>query len=637
MLTASALLSYLALRQFRSELEPELYKKGQILGDSVRRHLEGVLAYGLELDELRDLPEYLDSLVQNDTTILYIALTTPDGRLLQGSQGTPRSAAELTAVPHPHRHSLSINRDGQILARLHLVQDSRYADKRMQSIRLDILTVVAIGSLIAYELLLFWTATCFDSPIRCLQAMATAIRDGEYRYRLGSENKGPFRHLAEAIDQRLDRIAIGFAARVPEFQDAATGCRLAAQSLGPLSYHHPIAAIRWPFFMVIFSDALSVSFFPFYVDSLQAPALGISKEILISLPISLFMLVWALALPFAGAWSDRRGRKTAFLVGASITAVGLLATAAAETLLSLLLWRSLTAVGYAIVFITAQGYITDNTSQENRTRGMAGFVSAFFGGMLCGAAIGSILAERLGYRATFVISALLGFLAALFVLRFLERGRGGSLRRLRWADFRLLWGNTRFMAVALLAAIPSKIALTGFLYYAVLLHLKAIGTEQSDIGRAMVAYGAAIVLLAPLAAGLVDRARQRSGFVVLGGLLASLAMLLPYFDQSLLVAVLGIALLGIGHAVGVPAQLALATEVSRTEVERIGSGTVMGLFRLIERLGNVSGPLLAGTLMAGWGFQGAILGLSGINLLAVILLTLLLSLTASRARGGDPA
>jgi predicted MFS family arabinose efflux permease len=131
------------------------------------------------------------------------------------------------------------------------------------------------------------------------------------------------------------------------------------------------------------------------------------------------------------------------------------------------------------------------------------------------------------------------------------------------------------------------------------------------------------VLLSPRVGRLIDRTRSRGGFVVGGSLLAALAMLIPYFVPSLPGAVVSIALLGLGRAIAVPAQLALAVEVSRAEAERIGSPAAMGVFRLVEQAGNVSGPLVAGGLMAAGGFELTVLGLATINLMALAAFLLL--------------
>ena len=120
-----------------------------------------------------------------------------------------------------------------------------------------------------------------------------------------------------------------------------------------------------------------------------------------------------------------------------VTTAGLLLTGYVGSMVDLLLYRSITAIGYGVVFVTAQTYIANNTPAAERTRGMALFLASFFAGSLSGAAIGGILVDRLGFRATFLLSGILSAVAVLFVLRFVRRksSQPPAKRKLAFADF----------------------------------------------------------------------------------------------------------------------------------------------------------------------------------------------------------
>jgi len=79
-----------------------------------------------------------------------------------------------------------------------------------------------------------------------------------------------------------------------------------------------IENIRWSFFLLIFAESLSLSFFPVFVAQFYDPAFGLPLPVVIGIPITVFMLVWAITMPFAGAWCDRVGYRLAFSVGAAM-------------------------------------------------------------------------------------------------------------------------------------------------------------------------------------------------------------------------------------------------------------------------------------------------------------------------------
>src|SRR5690349_16359916 len=170
----------------------------------------------------------------------------------------------------------------------------------------------------------------------------------------------------------------------------------------------------------------------------------------------LFMLIVALGQPYLGSWSDRVGRRRAMLIGAVIATVGFAATALAYNLYDLLLWRSLGGLGYAMVFVAAQGYVLDRTGQQNRAQGFALFIGAIMVATVCGPSIGGILADNIGYRLSFGVSAFMALLSLLAIARLpttemraqaVKPARGPRVR-----EIVALMVNRRFMTLTGLAA-----------------------------------------------------------------------------------------------------------------------------------------------------------------------------------------
>src|SRR6202007_982394 len=67
----------------------------------------------------------------------------------------------------------------------------------------------------------------------------------------------------------------------------------------PVLFSSALDHIRWPFFLLIFADSLSLSFFPVFVGQFYTPAMGLSKTLVVGLPISIFMFTWALSMPLS--------------------------------------------------------------------------------------------------------------------------------------------------------------------------------------------------------------------------------------------------------------------------------------------------------------------------------------------------
>ncbi|MDC8758305.1 MFS transporter [Janthinobacterium fluminis] len=635
LLLSALLLSWLTLRDFERDLPPEMARTVAAVSYSSSEVLGLAYQYGVPFKEMVGVDEFLDAVRKDNPSIAYMLVTDLQGKVLYQSgyadlpekkqlqrlfnaagtsmQTTTRAGYFNTDVP------LVFQR--QRLGSLHLGQRSALVEQKLQEISYDVITVLVVAVLIALELMRFVLTFTVAAPADVTRAFLSRVRQGDFSHYLPHDRLAGIGQLSAPFNAIVAELNRRFQALCHLPADAAFKARL-QQRLAPFQFHAAgqrpslltaaVDYIRWPFFLLIFADSLSLSFFPFFVDQFYSAEMGISKNLVIGLPISLFMLTWALSMPWAGMWCDRVGHRTAFIVGAGITTLGLALTACAQTLYDLLLWRSLTALGYGLVFITAQSYISNNTPPAQRTKGMAIFLSSFFAGSLSGSAIGGILADRLGYHWTILLSALLSLISAIFVFRFLHKHLsllGAPKKRLSFHDFKLLLKNKKFSAITFLAAIPAKIALTGFLYYAVPLYLKLLGNNQSTTGRIMMAYGLAIIILSPLVAKLADKIGQLRWFVTIGGYGAATAMVIIYLFDNTFGLLLSISLLGIAHAIGVSPQLALVNDFCKDVVQEVGVGTATGIFRLIERIGNVLGPIVAGLLISHFNFKGAFLGI----------------------------
>ena len=271
---------------------------------------------------------------------------------------------------------------------------------------------------------MFFVSFRVSGPLRLLETAFREGANGLYANRLVSRTRDEISQAVSALNQLLRalrqryedfrfeaqevknaQIDAGIAERVQQVCDRIdqrykfTGGKELRQ--------RNAAQIRVPLFLFIFSEELSRSFLPIYVDGFSTPDIGMSEEILIGLPITLFMLMAAVITPIGGILSDRFGARRVFLTGIVPAIVGYVGTSLAQGYFDLILWRGLSGLGYGLIFIAAQAWVADHADNRNRAQGMAVFVGAVFAGALCGPSIGGILADRIGFEATFLVAAAL--------------------------------------------------------------------------------------------------------------------------------------------------------------------------------------------------------------------------------------
>lgn len=151
------------------------------------------------------------------------------------------------------------------------------------------------------------------------------------------------------------------------------------------------------------------------VFALYAGDFSGSTPLLVGVALGAYGLSQAiLQIPF-GLWSDRIGRKPVIVIGLLIFAIGSVVAANAHSIYMIILGRLLQGAG--AISGTLMAYVSDLTSEKNRTKAMAiigASIGISFGVSLI---LGPMLSAYGGVAAIFWVTALLSFLG-LFVIYF---------------------------------------------------------------------------------------------------------------------------------------------------------------------------------------------------------------------------
>jgi predicted MFS family arabinose efflux permease len=354
------------------------------------------------------------------------------------------------------------------------------------------------------------------------------------------------------------------------------------------------------------AEELMRSFLPGHSRSL-VDAGSAHADLLGSLPLVVFLTVVAiLQIPLSVA-SRRIGRLEGFALGGMISAVGYMISAYTDSLWVFIFSRLLSAIGFSLVFVSAQGQVIDASTKQDRASSLAIFIRAILVAGLCGPPLGGMFADRWGIRATLLICAVLSLLAMLAATMSMPRRKPTVAAAVDFGltDLRDAWKTPGVQGMLLGCAFPAKLLLTGLCFYLVPLGLQQQGYSSSEIGRLLMIYPLMMVLAVPGFALLADRLSQRRRFVIVGGLIAgsctliAIASTAPWWVAAMLL------LLGIGQAMSITPQSAIMADLaSNMNGKQVAS--VMGLFRLIERSGSAVGPALGAVLLGGLGFGAAV-------------------------------
>jgi MFS family permease len=655
-LAALAANGALSHRAFERTLAPEVAKKMASVGSSIRALVLTAVENDIDFNSLYGVEQRFEDVKNEAPEVSYVAVTDVHGNVLhqrlKPATGaleyfrsrevlrlleTPDAKAVATRVGEQYIVSLPIVSPQRALGMVHIGVDVRFVDEIIKDLLFDIIVVLLVSLFFTLELLHFMTGAKLEASVRTLVTTLERGASGNFASPPSLPQETAFSSLSNLMNGALARVNAAYEAlareieqgrrvpaheRLPGLAQAYAGLqelgkrfRFGVESPDGAAAEGQLEKVRAPLFLFILAEELTRPFLPAYVKKLLIPLPGIAPEIVVGLPIALFMLIVAIGQPFLAVYCERAGYRKTMIIGAAIAAAGFFASAFAVNVLDLLLWRSLCALGYAMVFVSAQGYVLENSAPVGRVRSFAVFVGAIMAASICGPSIGGILADNIGERPTFGIAALLaiGSIAVIRLLPQTRSARAGAMetRVPKLREIFALLGNARFMTVTGLAAIPAKILLTGVCFYLVPLYVLSIGQTQAMAGRVLMAYAVMMVVIAPLTPALANT-RERMLWLVGGGLLLSGAGgLLLLAGRTIGWVFAAVVMVGVGQSLAISAQSALVSDHCEEAIARLGEGTVYGVYRLLERLGNAFGPLLAGALVLHLGYQPSFVVIGG--------------------------
>jgi MFS family permease len=658
---SNALISH---RVFEKALAPQMAAKVASVGSSIRALVLRAVDSGIPFEGLYGVTDRFTEIKDEVPEVAYIAITDAAGKVMHRSAAdpegaaahfrsaavlallkTPQAVAPLARVGSEYIVSMPIVAGEQPLGVLHLGVDVRFVDNIVLDMLYDVLVVLVVALFFTLELLHFLAGAKMEASLRGLGETFERGAAGNFVTPRESRGEQAFGALVKLMDGTLARINAAYAALARDVEDGrrvpaherhpglaatqgglqALAARFKFGSVAPAATQADdgqLAKVRAPLFMFILAEELTRSFLPGYVKELLVPVPGVSPQLLVGLPIALFMLIVAIGQPFFGVYCERVGHRRTMLVGAAVACVGFIASALAHSVVDLLLWRSLCALGYAMVFVAGQAYVLDYANPGNRARSFALFVGAIMAATVCGPSIGGILADNIGERPTFGVAALLAA-GSILVIRGLPGKSpavaGRTATRLpKLSEIGALMLNRRFMTVTGLAAMPAKILLTGVCFYLIPLYVVTEGSTQAMAGRILMTYAVMMVVMAPVTAALATT-RERMHWLVGGGLvLSGLGGVLMLAGGAIGWVFVAVVLVGLGQSLSISAQSALVGEHCGPEVAQLGDGVVYGVYRLLERLGNAMGPMIAATLVLKFGYRtsfvaiGAAVALCGV-------------------------
>lgn len=354
----------------------------------------------------------------------------------------------------------------------------------------------------------------------------------------------------------------------------------------------PLAVIFLTVFIDLIGFGIAIPILPFYVERFGGTAFEVGA---LTAVYSLMQFVFA---PVLGQLSDRYGRRPILFFSILGSSVGFLIVGLANALWLVFLGRIIAGVTGGNIS-TAQAYIADITTPENRAKGM-GLIGAAFGlGFVFGPAIGGILSRYGSSVPFYAVAALALFNAILLYFVLPETVKKGKTRgkiRSRFSMLRESFQNQNLAivnALYFLVITSFSIMTTAFVLYT----QYRFGYNEQENGWLFAFIGALSAVLQGGAVGVLTKKFGEKRLVVAGSVVMMAALfVVPFVSPAIggLVGLLaGLACFAFGNSISNPALTTLGSLYSPPDEQGAG----LGILQSSASLARAVGPALAGVLL----------------------------------------
>jgi DHA1 family multidrug resistance protein-like MFS transporter len=364
-------------------------------------------------------------------------------------------------------------------------------------------------------------------------------------------------------------------------------------------------------------------FLPLYVSQL-----GVSSHEALSmwsgLTFSVTFLVSAIVSPMWGSLADRKGRKLMLLRASLGMAIAILLQAFATNVWQLFLLRAL--MGLTSGYIpNAMALVASQVPRERSGWALSTLSTAQISGVIGGPLMGGFLADHVGLRAVFFITAILLMVSFLVTLFLIKEGGRPTVSKAQRLSGKAVFASLPYPGLMISLFVTTMVIqlCNGSVGPILALFIKSMEPESTNIaflsGMIAAVPGISALMSAPRLGKLGDRIGTAR--ILMATLVVSVVL---FFAMSFVTTPfqLGVLrfLLGFADGAMLPAVQTLLVKYSSDQV----TGRIFGYNQSFMYLGNVAGPLIGASVSAMAGFRWVFAATAVVVLLNIIQLAVIL-------------
>ncbi|WP_313628296.1 multidrug efflux MFS transporter [Kosakonia sp.] len=343
-------------------------------------------------------------------------------------------------------------------------------------------------------------------------------------------------------------------------------------------------------------------FLPLYVAQL-----GVTSHEALSmwsgLTFSITFLVSAIVSPMWGSLADRKGRKLMLLRASLGMAIAILLQAFATNVWQLLILRGV--MGLTSGYIpNAMALVASQVPRERSGWALSTLSTAQISGVIGGPLMGGFLADHVGLRMVFLITAILLIVSFLVTLFLIKEGVRPTVKKGDRLSGKAVFSTLPYPALVISLFITTMVIqlCNGSIGPILALFIQSLSPHTTNIaflsGLIAAVPGVSALISAPRLGKLGDRIGTSRILIATMAVAVVLFFAMSFVTSPLQLGILRF-MLGFADGAMLPAVQTLLLKYSSDQV----TGRIFGYNQSFMYLGNVAGPLMGATVSAMAGFR----------------------------------
>lgn len=324
----------------------------------------------------------------------------------------------------------------------------------------------------------------------------------------------------------------------------------------------------------------------------------IAQDLGVSLPsagllVSLYAIGVAIGAPVLTALTGRWQRKSVLLSVMTLFVLGNILAWMAPSYSSLIIARILTGLAHGVFFSIGSTIATSLVSRDKEASAIAIMFTGLTVALVTGVPLGTWIGQSFGWRATFMVVALLGLIAligsAFLVPKNLKQSAPASLA----SQLKVLT-QPRLLLVYAMTAVGYGGTFTAFTYLAPILE-QVSGFESGAIGLIMLVYGVSVAVGNIWGGRLADRMGPIKALNIIFAALALVLLVFTFTAGNQIAAVLTILIWGafaFGNVPGLQVYVVKLAEKYTPQAVDVASGLNIAAFNVGIAIGSVLGGVI---------------------------------------------